>query len=52
MYNDRFHIFHFAKNYTPFHILMLVVHDEMDICLPIKLHIHYNVLSVQFKQKL
>lgn len=38
MCNDHFHTFHFAKNYIPFHILMLVVHDEMDIFLPEILH--------------
>lgn len=34
MYNDHFHTFHFAKNYIPIHILMLVVHGEMGIYLP------------------
>lgn len=60
MYNDHFHTFRFAKNCTPFHILMLVVHDEMDIYLPIKLHTRYkyfkyiknvykNILKQQYK---
>lgn len=39
MYNDHFHTFHFAKNYIPFHILTLVVHDETDIYLPTKIFI-------------
>lgn len=44
MCNDRFHIFHFAKNYIPFHTLKLVVHDEMDIYLPaIVIYHHINM---------
>lgn len=34
MYNDHFHTSRFAKNYIPFHILMLVVRGEMDIYHP------------------
>lgn len=47
MCNDHFHIFHFAKNYIPFHTLKLVVRDEMDIYLPaiVKYH-HINECSI------
>lgn len=42
MCNDHFHTFRFAKNYTPFHILKLVVHGEMDIYLPRYKYITFN----------
>lgn len=48
MYNGHFHISHFAKNYTPFQLLMLVVHDEMDIYLPIKCNGNVFILVLIF----